>query len=167
MKRSHFVLVLFCYGRQWGFIGANTIILPLATAVLLLNTDSSPFLSFFCSSHSLILTSSESYIWTWEVSSSRVIQGSYQQVFPQDTDKILGHDLLLLPGAMVFQRENHWISRHLSIKIQTRKKKSTFRPHFQQLDSLYGRTSQRMAWNAKSKAVWRQERLLMRANAAR
>lgn len=92
------------------------------------------FLSFFCYSHSLILTSSESYIWTWEVSRSWVIQGSYQQVFPQDRDKILGHDLLLLPGAMVFQRQNHWISRHLSIKIQTRKKKRTFRPYYQQLD---------------------------------
>lgn len=129
MKRSHFVLVLFCSGIQWGFTCANTIILPLATAVLLLNTDSSPF--FLCfATH----TSSESYIWTWEVSRSWVIQGSYQQVFPQDRDKILGHDLLLLPGAMVFQRQNHWISRHLSIKIQTRKKKRTFRPYYQQLD---------------------------------
>lgn len=44
----------------------------------------------------------ESYIWTWEVSSGLVIQGSSQQLVPQDRDEVLGHDLLLLLGAMVF-----------------------------------------------------------------
>ena len=46
----------------------------------------------------------KSYIWAWEVSSGWEIQGNSQQFVPQDRDEVLGHDLLLFPCAMVFQR---------------------------------------------------------------
>lgn len=76
----------------------NTIIPLLAQAALILNTDSASDLPLRESS----LRFSDSYIWAWEVSSGWVIQGSSQQLVPQDRDEVLGHDLLLLLRAMVF-----------------------------------------------------------------
>lgn len=46
---------------------------------------------------------SEPYIRAWEVSRGWVSQGSSQQLVPEDRGEVVGHDLLLLLGAMVFQ----------------------------------------------------------------
>lgn len=48
------------------------------------------------------VSSSRSYIWAGQVPSGWVIYGSSQQFLPQDRDKVMGHNLLLLLTAMVF-----------------------------------------------------------------
>lgn len=57
-----------------------------------------------------------SYIRAREVPGGWVIQGNPQQLFPEDRDEVLGHDLLLLLGAVVFQWQDHRVGRHLSRK---------------------------------------------------
>lgn len=64
---------------------------------------------------------SESHLWAREVSSGRVIQGLSQQLLPEDRYEALSHGLLLLLGAMVLQRQNHWVGRHLPVRIIARK----------------------------------------------
>lgn len=85
MQRSHFLLVLLCYDRHGGLIHKHTH--PSFPTI----TSASDLLPKRSSSHF-----SESYIWAWEVFAVWSIQGSAQQLVPQDRDEVLGHDLLLL-----------------------------------------------------------------------
>lgn len=137
MRGSHFLLVLLCYDRRWGFIHTNAPhqIIPLpALAVLTLKTDSASDMQLRWASACF----SEPYIWVWEVSRGWVSQRSSQQLVPEDRGEVVGHDLLLLLGAMVFQWQDHGVGRHLSRDnhtTHTQTKKSRFNPHFQQLAS--------------------------------
>lgn len=45
---------------------------------------------------------SRSYVWAGQFSCGWMIYGSSQQLLPQDSDEIMGHNLLLLLTAMVF-----------------------------------------------------------------
>lgn len=123
-----------CFALLWQateFVCTN-IIVPLPA--LRLNTDSPSDIPI----RNVLF--SESYIWAWEVSSGWLIQGSSQQLVPQDGDKVLGHDFLLLLRAMIFQRQYHRVSRHLSRNNHLRNK-SWFNPYFQQLTTTWVNSS--------------------------
>lgn len=49
------------------------------------------------------------YLGRGELSGQQPIQGSAQQLLPQDLGQMVCHDLLLLPAAVVLQGQDDWI----------------------------------------------------------
>lgn len=56
------------------------------------------------------------YVWAGQDSGSSQIHRRSQQFVSQDGGEVVGQDLLLLPGAVVFQGKNDRIGGHLSPK---------------------------------------------------
>lgn len=49
------------------------------------------------------------YLWGWELGGDMPINGSGEELFPQDVLQLLDQDLLLLHTAVVLQGQDHWI----------------------------------------------------------
>lgn len=56
------------------------------------------------------------YVWAGQDSGSRQIHRHSQQLVPQDGGEVVGQDLLLLLGAVVFQGQDDRVGGHLSPK---------------------------------------------------
>lgn len=53
------------------------------------------------------------YLWGWELGGDVPIDGSGEELFPQDVLELLGQDLLLLHAAVVLQGQDHRVVRGL------------------------------------------------------
>lgn len=59
------------------------------------------------------------YLRGWELGGDVPIDGSGEELFPQDVLELLGQDLLLLHTAVVLQRQDHGVLRGLRSNMHT------------------------------------------------